>query len=152
METCDLHWAAGFLEGEGYFGYNGSPVVTAGQVNPEPLEKLKRLFGGTVLLYQRRHGWQPIWIWRLGSHPAAALQMTLYSLLSAKRKLQIRPALKQWKAGPGILGGYLRTCRKRHAWTQENTFTRPDGYRECRTCRAATKKRWQEKRKHKRIR
>ena len=29
------------------------------------------------------------------------------------------------------------TCRQGHPWTPENTHNRPDGRRECRTCKAA---------------
>lgn len=52
----EIAWAAGFLEGEGWFAYRGSrggqPTdkmrVGAGQVNREPLERLQRMYGGRL--------------------------------------------------------------------------------------------------------
>lgn len=28
-----------------------------------------------------------------------------------------------------------RSCQRGHVWSEENTYTRPDGTRECRACR-----------------
>lgn len=60
MLDTELAWAAGFLDGEGHFGLARQggkhritddarqPFIKATQVVPEPLEKLKAMFGGTV--------------------------------------------------------------------------------------------------------
>lgn len=68
-----IAWAAGFLEGEGWFAYRDSrkgatshPRMGANQVNREPLERLQALFGGNI--YHRhqdpsvRRSW---WGWEL---------------------------------------------------------------------------------------
>lgn len=56
-KDTDLAWAAGFLDGEGYFGIQRNKrvghdqlwiVVTAPQVDPLPLLKLRSLFGGAI--------------------------------------------------------------------------------------------------------
>src|SRR3990167_4926258 len=61
----DLHWAAGFIEGEGSFMKHGNSVtVCAAQVQLEPLERLQQFFGGRLTFRRddalRRpcHGWQ----------------------------------------------------------------------------------------------
>ena len=51
----DLYWSAGFLEGEGAFMKNGTGgiVVTASQVQKEPLDRLYKLFGGGMNTFSR---------------------------------------------------------------------------------------------------
>jgi len=50
-----LHWAAGFLEGEGTFGFRGATAtIHAAQTeNPAPLGRLLALFGGSVTIQDR---------------------------------------------------------------------------------------------------
>lgn len=94
--TRDLYWAAGFLEGEGYFGHTGgSEVVRAPQVNPEPVERLLKLFGGRVTLNKRKTpagNDTQYWVWQVSGARARGVMMTLYSLLSNKRQAQIETA------------------------------------------------------------
>ena len=98
--TKDLHWAAGFIEGEGCFDKsNGSGRVSVNQVNQEPIDKLLALFGGAAKYYHKRRGTihksqpSPIWNWYASGSRARGIMLTLYSLMSAKRKEQIRNAL-----------------------------------------------------------
>ena len=39
-------------------------------------------------------------------------------------------------------GSQSNTCRKGHVFTEETCYTRPNGERECRVCKAETKKLW----------
>lgn len=56
MSGEEIAWAAGFLEGEGWFAFRGSrgskPTaemrVGAAQVNREPLERLQSMYGGKI--------------------------------------------------------------------------------------------------------
>jgi len=96
----DLHWAAGFIEGEGSFDKsNGSSRINVNQVNQEPIDKLLALFGGAAKHYHKKWGLvhksqpSPIWNWYVSGSRARGIMMTLYSLMSAKRKKQIRHAL-----------------------------------------------------------
>ena len=57
IQIKDLYWAAGFLEGEGGFGMYGPKnawSVQAAQVQKEPLERLKSLFGGSITYESKR--------------------------------------------------------------------------------------------------
>lgn len=84
----DLEWAAGFLEGEGSFiKAAGTQRVSAFQNSLEPLLKLKSFFGGTIS--PQRVGNQ----WQIAGARARGVMMTLFSLLSERRKVQIRGAL-----------------------------------------------------------
>jgi len=93
----DLEWAAGFLEGEGHFR---SSRVEAKQISTtEPLERLLAIFGGHVetfsMEYRRQQGGKANdgSIWGVGGARARGVMMTLFPLLSTRRKAQIRGAL-----------------------------------------------------------
>jgi hypothetical protein len=119
-----LHWAAGFLEGEGSFrfhrhkpGGGATPEVTAVQVQREPLDRLHAAFGGSVY-WRPTHGRQGIHVWQINSYRAMGVMMTLFPLMSPNRKEQIRRAIVEWRARPGT--GYanrLKThCPRGHAY------------------------------------
>lgn len=69
--NLDHVWAAGFLDGEGYFGVkriNGYhvPKVAAGQNDRRPLDKLAELFGGTVrVMRDERPNRKQFYMWEL---------------------------------------------------------------------------------------
>lgn len=96
----DIAWVAGFLEGEGHFRRTysskdryGSEEVSPGQVNPEPLYKLQELFGGGIHLKKRsKWGMNDIFYWKVTGHRARVLMTAVDSLLSARRRDQIRRA------------------------------------------------------------
>jgi hypothetical protein len=101
VDTKDIYWAAGFLEGEGTFQ---NPVgagfrIAAPQVQREPLDRLQRMFGGGIGLYgrQKRLNHSDCHTWHISGRAAAAVAMTLYVLMSPKRKAQIEGALKRWR-------------------------------------------------------
>jgi hypothetical protein len=90
----NLERSAGFLEGEGYFGrHNNSEVISASQINLEPLAFLQRLFGGTISANPRRQRKRLVSSWRISGARARGVMMTLYSLLSSTRQTQIKIAL-----------------------------------------------------------
>lgn len=100
--TAELYWAAGFLEGEGNFYHKKhkdkltSETVTAKQRNRDPLETLQRLFGGSIYCSQKTG--EPMYAWAVHGSRARGVALTLYSLLSSRRQLQIQEALQR---GPG---------------------------------------------------
>lgn len=153
--VADIHWAAGFLEGEGCFASRESPHkkwdvtvlcvdVLAVQVQKEPLERLQRWFGGS--LKERQQGIDKrapvgnvrrnIWCWLLTSSRAIGLMMALYPLMSPWRQEQIKKAILMWRARP--LKRHWAHCSRGHEFTEANTRLKKakDGYRYrmCRTC------------------
>lgn len=92
----DMAWAAGFLEGEGAFTVNhrklrsASACVRATQKQLEPLMKIHRWFGGTVT-FRRKDGFAE---WRTYGARARGIMMTLFTMLSPRRRNQIRLALR----------------------------------------------------------
>ncbi len=116
ISTRDLEWAAGFLEGEGSFSSTSSIAgnteldrkryfhqrISAVQVNPDPLGRLKSLFGGNISLTAARGKSKEIFCWSVGGAKARGVMLTLYTLLSDRRKNQIEVALLAPKGGRPI--------------------------------------------------
>jgi len=56
ITTKDICWAAGFIEGEGCISkhkINGAIRIFLAQVNKEPIDKLKEIFGGRIRIRYR---------------------------------------------------------------------------------------------------
>lgn len=149
MKVKDIAWAAGFLEGEACFSFNGTPGVYANQVSREPLDRLRELFGGTIAWCKaQREGWSAQWNWFITGKRAAGLMMTVYALMSSRRQARITEHLNRWRASPGY-GAFNRSkthCRNGHEYTEANTI-KWRNERVCRTCRRETKQRYNRKRK-----
>ena len=93
---AELYWIAGFIEGEGNFAGStrGVTQVSAGQVNPDPLIMLKFLLGGTISHRDSKNpNHSSHFVWSTSGARARGIAMTLYKLMSAKRKAQIRKML-----------------------------------------------------------
>src|ERR1041385_936600 len=138
--TLDLAWAAGFLEGEGSFGHYGGPRVSAAQVQKEPIDRLVRIFGGKM--WQRTtkgFGAKPIWVWQPPARRGVEIMMTLYVMMSPKRKREIEWTLKVWARGRLLKSHASNTCGRGHELTAANSFL-VGRYRKCRECRNAAKR------------
>lgn len=142
IASRDIHWLAGFLDGEGYFGIQGStPRITAAQKDVWPLLKVKSLVGGTIYRHmgsgskQRGIEAKPINTIHLNGKRAIGLMMTLYSLLSPRRQEKIKEIVEQWKSIPcrGEVNRKKTHCKRGHEFTPENTYLKKTG-RECKTC------------------
>ncbi len=113
ISTKDIAWAAGFIDGEGTIqGANtGKFAMTVGQQDSELLFRLARIFGGYVtertdftsvgvIRPGDKYTHRRLGFWRVYGAHAASIAMTLYPLLSTKRRAQVRRTLEPWiKAG-----------------------------------------------------
>lgn len=87
--VVDLYWAAGFLEGDGYFTQNGKSTTTGViQKQREPLERLLALFGGSIRPMRQYFDW------RTSGARSRGIMMTVYLLLSPERQARIRQILE----------------------------------------------------------
>jgi len=138
----DLYWAAGFLEGEGWFGKEMQ--ITAAQVEREPLTRLQRVFGGSInwSAQSKRPAANPIYIWSVSGRIAAGIMMSLFTQMSSKRRASIRAALIAWKT-KRVWARYRLSCLNGHPFTEDNTKVSNNGLnahgkqrtrRYCRTC------------------
>lgn len=136
----DLAWAAGFLEGEGYFGGRNA-VVSCAQVQRWPLEELYRICGGTISGPTQRQSANkkssPIYLWSASGRSGAGIMMTLFTLMSPKRKEQIKTTLEEWKKRK-VQQKFRQFCPHGHEYTAENTYIYANGAgkigRHCKTC------------------
>jgi hypothetical protein len=142
LSDRDLGWLAGFIEGEGSFAWNKNPrrgggclVVTADQKQRLPLDKIVLLLGGTI--YLRTDKDRNIFVWQIRGEHAARVMMTLYGLMSPRRRMQIAKALSEWrKVRPWK---YLRSCKYGHPYP-ENVVIWKDGRKRCIMCQRDRKK------------
>lgn len=145
----DIAWAAGFIEGEGSFQLNGReearwhPTVVACQVQREPLERLQRIFGGTIYDYAakpRKHfkTTQPFSRWYLNGQRAVETMLTLYVLMSPRRQGQIEKCLTAWRAPRVYKAGYNKgkqNCKRGHPLSGANLYVHGKrGTRHCAAC------------------
>ena len=98
VSVREIEWMAGFLEGEGCFRWDraNSRTVSVAQKNPEPIDKLYRLCGGYVYRRQLKQWGKENDLcsyWNVKGARARGIMMTIYSLMSARRKAQISKAL-----------------------------------------------------------
>ena len=138
ISTRDLYWTAGFLDGDGSFLFSKARNLTvqAVQVQRWPLDKLQRMFGGSISIhpYPDRPNWQSVHRWTLSTTKAAGLMMTLYPLMTVYRKGQIKKALDGWKIKE-TPHQYVTHCPQGHAYSPENTY-RYKNMRQCKICRS----------------
>lgn len=141
----NIEWIAGFLEGEGAFGLSGpnrkSALVAAAQVQMEPLERLMRMVGGNLHTHtSKKPNHQVQGRWSLSGINAAGLMMTVYPLMSPRRKEQIRAALSVWRSALPHTK-YRSVCKRGHPLEGPNLVVYPPGgrTRPGRMCRACSR-------------
>ena len=96
--TFDIHWAAGIYEGEGsVYESKGSMGLHVTQKDPWILQRLRRLFGGTVAKrefdYSYKAGRAYVYRWSISGARARGFGYTIYTLLSPRRRAQMCKAL-----------------------------------------------------------
>ena len=137
----NIHWIAGFLEGEGCFCTQPF-VVQATQKDPEILYKLQILLNGMGKIY--KHSNNDIHRWYIGNIHAASLMMTLYPLMSTKRQCEIKKALISWKSRQ-IDNRHKTHCPNGHLYNRTR-IKRGKVIRDCTICTTKQNTEW--KRKH----
>lgn len=121
MNLIELARASGFLEGEGCFYVNVNANrgktgraqytrwnITAAQKEREPLERLQRLFGGNIhLVIRHAHEYAgreiketQVYRWSLEGGKVIQVEMTLYTLMSTRRREAIKKTIALWRSRP----------------------------------------------------
>jgi len=141
ISTIDIAWAAGFLEGEGWFDDGRGPKIGAGQKEIEPLLKLQKLFGGKIFLRKKRGiSKSDIYWWVLGSHRSPAVMMTLYSFLSSRRQETIRKSIEAWKKARNLRLRGSSVCFYGHNMEGNNSYVTVYGHLQCKECKRLRKR------------
>ena len=98
--TQDIAWAAGIYEGEGWCAQDSKSRIKVGQKDPWLPERLRALFGGSVYMEHHSrisdgyHREDPFYVWALSGARARGFLMSIYGLLSPRRKAYIARALE----------------------------------------------------------
>lgn len=142
-----LIWSAGFLEGEGYFGYNNTPMITVSQVEMDPIAELNIWFKGTVRYQRTKGNRHDIYVWSIYGTPAMELMFTLYPLLSNKRQSTVRKCAAKWKEtrSPRRNDDY---CVRGHVLRGNNLRWSVNGHKKCRLCYVNYNRKGYKKRKN----
>lgn len=135
----EVVWAAGFLEGEGHFGYQasgrkrGTPVVAVGQNNREPLDRLLRVFPQlrptTPQLTSAGNTHHEV---RCAGAAAAMVMAEVLPHMSERRADQIRAAMERFDLDERERAWKREHCPKGHSNFGYRARPRPGRY--CKTC------------------
>src|SRR5215510_6894671 len=108
MNTLEIAWLAGLLEGEGCFHVNFSQknpyiFVEMQMTDEDVVYKAQEVSGiGNVTHISRKTaGWNDCWRWSISTQKdAAALMMTIYPLMGQRRQEKIKECLAAWRSFP----------------------------------------------------
>jgi len=120
IDMRELYWAAGFIEGEGYFGSpiahkgtgHSAPRIIVAQKDIQPLNRLSCVFG-VAGKYKTKSG---VTNWTLYGNKAIGVMMTLWPLMSDRRRIQIERVIASWKQN--------RSCKERAAMVKRDKLGR----------------------------
>ena len=107
IEMKDLYWCAAFIDGEGSITLSGkTPRVDVSQSDKELLKRLQNFLGGWISNKPRfnKLSKNGCYVWGMSGSRAVGVMMTLYSIMSQKRKRQIEKVLKVWRDTPNGRG------------------------------------------------
>lgn len=101
METKDIYYVAGILEGEGHFSIaNGTnPRIFLKMTDYDIVDKIRQYINPNISIGSaiREIGNKRIYTVAFNGHHAIGWMMMLYPLMSARRKEQIGNILTVWK-------------------------------------------------------
>ena len=91
----DIAFAAGFMEGDGYFGKNKTTVSAEfNQKDKWIIDWFQQYFGGTVgITHKQGISLGSYWRWRISGERARNFMRNVYEYLSPYRQNQINKAL-----------------------------------------------------------
>lgn len=101
MLMTDLHWLAGYLDGEGCFTVTACkyhyPKITVEATDKDTITKVANLFGNSVYGPKSHGKHQQTWYTATVGKHACGWMQTLYPLLSTRRQNKIRSILVQYQ-------------------------------------------------------
>ncbi len=129
LSPNDLNWLAGFIEGEGYFGYNDTPRFVVGSTDKDVIERASRILGQKITLERRRRidfripdtKLKDMYRISICAIKAIGWMMTLYSLMGLRRKEKIREIITIWKSRSSY-GVNQRRAYERKSVLAKNRF------------------------------
>ena len=107
----EIEWLAGYLEGEGSFGYypkkrvGGSPRITVVSTDYDVISRVAEIFCITSIHNRKRYNSKNKQAYMVScvGVKAASWGMTIYSMMGKRRKEQISGMLYEWRLRPAII-------------------------------------------------
>lgn len=100
----DIYWLAGILEGEGYFGLTNdgsSPIIMVSMTDADIIERVRLIVDKTTTISitqdKRKETYKDSYRLTINGKRAAQWMMTLYPLMSIRRKAKIQICITTWK-------------------------------------------------------
>ena len=132
MDIKDIYYVAGILEGEGCFNYYNAPRIFLKMTDKDVVKRVMLIMNVDVSIgEQNRNGWKTAYILAVNSHYAVGWMMTLYPIMSARRKEQIKQVLSKWRNANAHNGfttatgkALVRAIARKHAITQHEAKKR----------------------------
>jgi len=108
LKMKDLYWLAGWLEGEGWFGWKSQkqkrmmPGIRAACTDEDVTDRAILILGKGARKYIKvsKKGYKTQYWLQINGERAAQWIMTLYCLMGNRRKQRFREMLKSWKNTP----------------------------------------------------
>lgn len=98
LNTSDIYWLAGLLEGEGCFGLSsGSARISLNMTDLDVVKKVASLFKTSIKYSKKYPNRKQVYRVEIFSNTAAGWMMTLYPLMGERRQKTIEDTLSIWK-------------------------------------------------------
>lgn len=136
-QVNDIHWLAGFLDGEGCFYFNRNACrVQVVHKDKWPLLRMQEIVGGTIRRVKNSLNGRMYYALFIVGKRAAGVMMTVYSLMSPRRQEKIAANLAKWRVVQNRGACNTKThCIRGHEFTPENCYKKPGtNGRECKAC------------------
>lgn len=107
IRLVDIYWVAGILEGEAHFGVTNAgthPMIQLIMTDYDIVARIRDLIDKTAVIRRFEDRRKPSYkdVYRVGfhGHQARGWLMTIYPLLSQRRRQIVRDLITNWKTSP----------------------------------------------------
>ena len=152
MDTHELAWVAGFVDGEGHFGNHSKGSISFELCQSVPAEGLLQRMMDAVGMgvvqgpYQRSERHKPMYKFRINKYESVKsfYQMIQPWLGETKRK-QAESAIARFESTYGTRDrkkNVSEVCRKGHSYLDSNNVYMVGSERRCKACHNASQRRY----------
>jgi hypothetical protein len=100
-EMSPLHWTAGLLEGEAYFGYSSCLTIEVVSIDKLNIVQLKALHGGgTRRIAPRRVHWSESWSWSVHGQRAIEMMLEVLPYMGERQSQRVSEILTKYNTRP----------------------------------------------------
>lgn len=156
INKSDLHWAAGFFQGEGYIGisstkrklkkdYRYISLKITQYYDRTPLDKFFNIFkvGSVIGPHTKKRGDKEVYQYVASNSDAENIIKKIIPILSGKKLIQSSDALKsieEYRSEKRPMPrNTKKTCPSGHSYAKVG-YINPYGYTVCKTCHAEQKR------------